>query len=394
MTIYSNSAEELQGKKQFKFYWDKLKLPAVNDNMPQSKKADPDDDLIVSLGEWAKEWLPPQYIIGRFLQRRFLGVVTGPAGSYKTAVFMRTAVHYALGLPVGDHAVKVPGRVLYFAGENPNEALTRLMALSEEMGFDIDKIEIDVVRRAFAMTPQQVKKLIRKALKDSKEYGLVIIDTIQAYFPGTDANDNPQQLQYALTLRGLTDLPGGPCVIGLAHPSKYGDKTLPYGGGSFYNEIDGGAYLSVINDHNIIKLTHLQKWRSARFEPIAFEAVEYDAPRLRDADGEPIESVTVIPRTSGEVAPGSKKAKDTEISPDELIAVLFEHPGETLTQFLEAMALSVSAKNRGRLDRALQKLKPQGLAEQDDEKHWRLTDAGKALFANKTEQGTEQVKSA
>jgi len=78
---------------------------------------------------------------------------------------------------------------------------------------------------------------------------LVVVDTVAAYFEGDDDNDNVQMGNYARLLRSMTKLPGGPCVLALAHPTKRAadDDLIPKGGGPFLNEVDGNVALRRIN---------------------------------------------------------------------------------------------------------------------------------------------------
>ena len=71
---------------------------------------------------------------------------------------------------------------------------------------------------------------------------LVMVDTSAAYFLSEDENSNKQMGDHAKTLRRLTTLPGGPCVLVLCHPIKHAiepAQLLPRGGGSFLAEMDG-----------------------------------------------------------------------------------------------------------------------------------------------------------
>lgn len=100
--------------------------------------------LVVSSEEFAGNFTPPDYLIDVVMQRRFLYSLTGNTGAGKTAIALRLAVHVAQGLSIGDYEVE-QGRVLYFAGENPDDLRMRLIALSEQMEFDLGAIDIHFI---------------------------------------------------------------------------------------------------------------------------------------------------------------------------------------------------------------------------------------------------------
>src|SRR5262249_10559787 len=84
-------------------------------------------------GEFVADYRPPSYLIVPLLQRRSLYALTGPTGSGKTAVGLRIAAHVQLGQELAGMTVK-QGRVLYLAGENPDDVRTRWIKQCEEMG--------------------------------------------------------------------------------------------------------------------------------------------------------------------------------------------------------------------------------------------------------------------
>lgn len=123
----------------------------------------------------------------------------------------------ALGKALDGHAVE-KGRVLYFAGENPDDICTRWRLLGERMGLDPETIEVDFVPSAFPMESK-----VKQALEETSEarpYSLVIVDTSAAYYSGEDENDNVEARKHAQTLRQLIGLPGGPCVLVISHPPE------------------------------------------------------------------------------------------------------------------------------------------------------------------------------
>ena len=91
------------------------------------------DKLIHSSREFVAGFVPPDYLIDGLIQRRYFYSMTAPTGAGKTCVAIRIAAHAALGLSLdGRNVEKV--RVLFLAGENPDDVRARWIKLCEEMG--------------------------------------------------------------------------------------------------------------------------------------------------------------------------------------------------------------------------------------------------------------------
>jgi hypothetical protein len=80
--------------------------------------------LLQSSAEFVAGYVPPDYLIDGLLQRRYVYSMTAPTGSGKTALALLFAAHIALGKELGGREVE-KGKVLYFAGENPDDVRSR-----------------------------------------------------------------------------------------------------------------------------------------------------------------------------------------------------------------------------------------------------------------------------
>jgi RecA-family ATPase len=79
-------------------------------------------------------FVPPDYLVHGILHRGFLYSLTGRTGSGKTAVMLRLSAMVAgLDEQLGDNEVE-KGKVLYFAGENPDDVRMRVIAMCEATG--------------------------------------------------------------------------------------------------------------------------------------------------------------------------------------------------------------------------------------------------------------------
>ncbi len=325
--------------------------------------------IIQTSGEWVSNWRPPEYLVTGILQRRFLYLLTAPAGHGKTAIALTLAAHVALGRQLGDYPVK-QGRVLYLAGENPDDIMTRWLVLAEEMNFDPDTIPLDVIDS----TGHGIKLVHRDAVED---YALVIVDTDQAYYDGEDMNSNTDRKAWAQAMRTLVELPGGPCVLVLAHPPKEARTPpfRPYGGSAFLNEADANIFL-VRNGDFILFKRDPYKFRGPDFEAVPFSLRFVTSQKLHS---EPVTSVIAVPLTSDAYASRGAKSnnKDTE-----LVSLIYAEPGLSLQE----MAVRLGGDwTKGKVNNRLTKhLAKSGFVEKDARGKYEVTVRSKRAFKPKT----------
>ena len=316
---------------------------------------------IVSSGEFANSWKPPDPLIYGVFQRRYIYAITGKAGTGKTAICLTLAAHVALGKPLGRRKVK-QGRVLYLAGENPDDIRTRWVLLCEEMGVKPEKVPVDFIDGVFEIED------IRKAATARGPYALVIVDTSAAYFSGEDENSNVEAKEHAQALRKLTRLPGGPCVLVACHPPNSSDR-LPRGGSAFLNEIDGNTYLK--NNGDTVCIHQHEKFRGPPFEPVPFRLVEIESKKRHDADGLPVKSIMAVPLDK------APKGEEEEALEDRIMRALNTDGYKSLSQLAEKAGVpNPKSGGKSMVDRALKKLKDRGLAMKHPRGNWCLTPKG------------------
>jgi hypothetical protein len=278
--------------------------------------------LIQSSRDFVSGFVPPDFLWDGILQRRFCYSLTGQTGGGKTAIALLLAASTALGRPVAGKPLE-QGRVLYFAGENPDDVRMRWIAMAEHMGFDLGAIDVHFIPGVFSI--DEVEERVRAETLALGGVALIVIDTSAAYFLGDAENDNVQAGVHARRFRRLTRLPGGPTVLVLCHPVKNAasDNLLPRGGGAFLNEVDGNLSVSRNATTSIV---HWQgKFRGSDFEPMPFDLTSVTAERLKDSKGRPIP--TVLARA---LSDSEQRAKASQARSDEdavLIALLESESG-------------------------------------------------------------------
>ncbi len=272
-------------------------LLAYIDTLPFWTSTSAERSFIQSSAQFVKDFSPPDYLIGDVLQRRFLYALTGKTGSGKTAIAMLLAACVALGRSIGEIPVE-QGRVLYLAGENPDDVRMRWIAMSQHMDFDVDTIDVFFIPGRFKIS--EMRERIVDELQRIGNVSLIVVDTSAAYYEGDEVNSNTQQGEHARMLRTLVGLPGGPCVLVNAHPVKNAspDNLLPLGAGAFLNEIDGNLTCAV--DGPSVEIHWQGKMRGPDFEPLSFQIISVTHQRLVDSKGHKIP--TVIAKSLSEVA--------------------------------------------------------------------------------------------
>ena len=303
---------------------------------------------------------PPEYLIDGLLQRRYVYSLTGPSGHGKTCVVLRVAAHVVTGVPLNGMEIE-KSKVLYFAGENPDDVGIRWLKTRDDMEIS-GRTEIYWIRGTPPMTIADIKKRIIDYAKQHGPFGLVIVDTSAAYFKGDDENNNAQLGDYARMLRSLIELDGGPTVLVTCHPIKNPDPDylVPRGGGAYLNEVDGN--LAAVFNGTIVKIETHGKFRGPEFAPFSFKLVPGTCKheRAKDAKGRLIWTVTAIPITDEEEDTLSDAVENRQ---DELAQMMVDRPGLSLNQLAEAMGWRTfsGALNKSLVYRIIKKMDKEGI---------------------------------
>ncbi|MBF0680827.1 MAG: AAA family ATPase [Devosia sp.] len=329
--------------------------------------------LIRSSGDFVRDFTPPDYLIDGIIQLGFFYSLTGQTGSGKTCVALLIAAQVSLGLELAGREI-AKGRVLYLAGENPDDVRMRWIGLCTTLGVEPKDMNVHFVPGVFS-----IKELGEQVAAEVQTLGgvsLVVIDTTAAYFEGDDENNNVEAVRYARLLRGLTQMPGRPAVIAASHPVKnaHADNLVPRGGGAFLNEVDGN--LSLAKRGPRLSELHTQgKFRGPDFESITFGMQTIHPPQLIDSRGRNIPTVRAQVVSDVTVENRMQKTEDD----DRAVLRMIKENGTRSQAEMATIASWTKADlsaDKDRVTRAIIRLKKQSLVEYSLG-IWALTAKGK-----------------
>jgi hypothetical protein len=107
--------------------------------------------LLISSGDFIAGYVPADYAVYGIFQKRRLYGLTGKTGSGKTGIKLSLAHRLGLGLPIWGRDVE-QCRVLYLAGENPDDVQARWIAMAEHCKFDPNTIPVHFTKGQFKIS--------------------------------------------------------------------------------------------------------------------------------------------------------------------------------------------------------------------------------------------------
>lgn len=301
--------------------------------------------VIERLQDRLSKFVLPEYLWDGILVKRCCYALTAQTGAGKTAAAMLASVHVALGLSLCGRDVE-RGSVIYLAGENPTDVDMRWHGLCHHMGLNLADLDVHTIVGTMNIW-ENIEQIKVECASKNIEPALIVVDTAAAYFPGDNDNDNVQMGNYARQLRELCNLPGGPSVLVLCHPTK-GAKEIgemvPRGGGAFLNEVDGNL-AAARTDGNLIGIKAVGKFRGPEFTPLhlGLHTVR-DCPALFDPK-KGTHMPTVVAQPVSE-AGAAARAIERESMDVRLVRFIYEHPKVSFAQIAAELKTNKSAAER------------------------------------------------
>src|SRR5215471_4900564 len=341
---------------------------------PNSRNASP--LFMQSSAEFITNFVPPDYLIDGLIQRRFIYSMTGPTGEGKTSVALLLALFIDRGWKLDNREID-RGKVLFLAGENPDDVRMRWIKLLDDMKVAADEVNVFFVPGSFALSNKGLRDRIMKASEANGPFALIVVDTSAAFFEGDDENVNTQMMAHAKMLRGLIDLIAGSRTVTVtSHPVKHfsRENMLPRGGGAFLNEMDGNLTCMKVDGTLVAELHWQGKFRGIDFGAIPFRLEVGKTDKLKDSKGRHI--WTVIARAITEKERDA--AEDTgQKNKAQLLAAMAKMPGASLADLAQEVRWTTKDGKpyRSLVQRLLSALREDKLVKKESGR-WVLTKAG------------------
>jgi hypothetical protein len=263
-----------------------------------------------------------------------------------------------MGRKLGELDVE-QGRVLFLAGENPVDVQMRWIAMSQQLDFDRNAIDVTFIDRRFKFS--ECMEELRENIAAAGGFDLIIVDSSFAFFEGNDENSNAQQGEHASRLRKLTEMAGRPAVVVLCHPPKNApdDNLQPRGGGAYVAEIDGNLTMTL---SGMVASLHWQaKIRGPDFTPINFQLHAVTHEELKTTKGKLISTVFAKPLSDG----AQEEMQEAEQSEEDLLMRELDGEERGITQAELTRRLRWTTKagkpNRQKINRVVKRLGPKGM---------------------------------
>jgi AAA domain len=252
---------------------------------------------IHSAGRFMEEIKRPVFIWEKVLQRNFLYSATAKWGHGKTALCLTMAIHIALGKEFAYLRTKQT-KVLYLAGENPDDIRLRVKAICAVYGFNSEELSewLFFSDRSFSMSDDILTLVVSDRVKDLGDFGLVVVDTGPAHNETDDENSNSEMHKFAVACRDFGSKIGNPALIILMHPPQGAtkDNLRTRGGGGFAGQIDGELLLWQHETTKQVELWHSAKFRGAGFSPMFFDLMVVQVDGFSDNFGNEAISVVAV----------------------------------------------------------------------------------------------------
>jgi hypothetical protein len=302
--------------------------------------------------------------------------MTGPTGAGKTTIALLIAAYVALGRSLEGKEIDL-GKVLIFAGENPDDVRMRWIKLCEVLGKEPAEMDVIFLPGTPNISTSKIREQIDIEANEHGPFALVIVDTSAAYYTGNDENDNVQLGKHAQMMRTLVDLPGGPTILITCHPTKTPNmqNLLPRGGGAFLAAVDGN--LACVSEYGsmVVEITTHGKFRGPEFSPFSFRLVPGTSEKLKDTKGRSIWTVYAELISNAEQDDISAAKVLEQIN---LLRAIRDKPGFSLAKLADHLLWSTNdgKPNKSKVQRIMDKLIKSKLVE-NDQGNYILTKKGR-----------------
>jgi len=344
------------------------------------------DLATVTAPDFVKGLVAPRSVVRGILRSGYLHSLSAPPNHGKTSIGLTIGAHVAIGRDLA--GVKVAQeKVLYLAGENPDDVRARLVATCRHFSIDPEQLRdrFEIHAGAFPLR-DRLPDIINMSAKKGP-FGLAVTDTSAAFYSGEDENSNVEARAHGQDLRVLTQINGQPAVVTMSHTIKNAgrDDLVPRGGSAFLAEID--TNLCCWLEGETVTLHWQRKIRGPAFQPMCFQLRSVVLEGIVDQWGDPLPSVVAVPITEKEAEAHKRKQWENE---NLLVYVMAESPKGSVRDWARSCSwLDERGEPQGwRVSRLLKSLADKALTNpplvrKTRGDRWALTEAGKTEAGRK-----------
>lgn len=164
------------------------------------------------------------YHVRNLIPSQSIVVVFGPPKGGKTFSICDLTMHAAHGMDWHGFKVAKPVRVAYLAGEGTTGLKVRLRGWIEHHDSVAEPGEFRILPEAMSL-PDNAAELVEVMTPFRPD--IVVIDTLNTYFGGSDENSTQDMTRFCHAVRRLRDAIG--CSVVVIHHTGHGDQTRERG---------------------------------------------------------------------------------------------------------------------------------------------------------------------
>jgi hypothetical protein len=256
---------------------------------------------------WDIEIRDAQWLIDGWIEAGSLGVLFGPAESFKSFVAVDMACSIAAGVKWHGRNTKGCGPIVYVLGEGAGGFRRRIKAWALRHGLADQDVRLLAMPAFMADDDAQVMAAIdsiREFLGDEIPC-LVILDTLNRAMSG-DENSTRDMTGMVHGLDAIRNSLS--CAVLAIHHSGWSDKTRVRGSSALHGSLDVAIRAERIND--VVRLEATKIKEAERPEPVYLEAIRMDLGTINPDNGQPMTSLVMVDTTQPEISETIPKTGD------------------------------------------------------------------------------------
>jgi hypothetical protein len=323
-------------------------------------------------------YVPIAYAIEPFIRSSSLYTLTAKTGAGKTALLIAAALAVATGRSELIGRTVKKGRVAFISAENPDDFRMRLLVAARTVNIDLEELGDDLMIFDRRASPGELIGAL-EAEASHGPFTLIMIDTLAAFYTGSNISDPVEAGNFMRALRPLAQIKGRPSIVVAAHPRKNAqdDELTPYGAGAILNEVDGNLTLRKFAG-DVTELHWQGKLRGVEFDPVQFRFELLTSPDVKDEKGRDVQLPVLMPMTAQDIEQREKVAINQNLV---LIKAVRDNSGGSLRALASATGI-----HRSSVERKLKRLATTqgGKLVKNTSGKWMLSQAGQqAIEAGK-----------